>query len=147
MDYTNLIDRAEFTILYHIFSRINGIKSWYEICNELGFDRYFNAGHFKELYAVILNLEIRAKAKSQNQLRFFMQLIIYYWDNLPNDFEDELDDDEHSNFGYFLDQMLIENCQGICFYLFTIWTKMHKIWSKSTYFYYHLIIFFIFVNK
>ena len=105
IDYNHLIDRDEFTILYHIFSRINNIESWIEICNDLGFDKYFCLIHFKEFYSMIRKLEVRARDQNQNQLRFFMQLIIYYWDNLTitnNDaFNDDFGDDEHSNFANF----------------------------------------------
>ena len=69
---------------YQFFSRVIDMNAWIELCYDFGFEKFFDSNHFKDFYSKTRNLEIRAKDKDHNQLRFFMQLIIYYWDNLTN---------------------------------------------------------------
>ena len=98
VDYNDLINHKEFIILYHFFSRVKNMDSWIEICRDLGFNQYFGTDNFEHLYNNIRNLVIRAKeSKEQNRLRFFMQLIIFYWDNLT----EYHPHDKHSEFIYF----------------------------------------------
>jgi len=100
VDYNALINRHEFSILYHFFCRVNGLDAWTEICDELGFTKFFPLRTVQQLFQHIQARHIRAK-DGQYHLRFFMRLVIFYWDSVAHFDVDSSSNSSVTAFGHF----------------------------------------------
>eukprot|EP00485_Elphidium_margaritaceum_P005450 CAMPEP_0202709368 /NCGR_PEP_ID=MMETSP1385-20130828/21493_1 /ASSEMBLY_ACC=CAM_ASM_000861 /TAXON_ID=933848 /ORGANISM="Elphidium margaritaceum" /LENGTH=427 /DNA_ID=CAMNT_0049368619 /DNA_START=128 /DNA_END=1411 /DNA_ORIENTATION=+ len=101
VEYSTVMNKAEFGILYRIFGGVQGLTSWMDVCEELGFAQFFGLGEIKAFFHELSNVELRA-THGLPELRFFMQLVIFYWDRQHHALNG------HScKFAYFWTQCLI----------------------------------------
>eukprot|EP01084_Bolivina_argentea_P223243 377764_1 len=82
INYINWLNNDEIIILYYFFGGISNRDSWIEICNDMGFGQSFDTVRFNHLFVHISKKKIRAKDDKLHELRFFLKLIILYWDNI-----------------------------------------------------------------
>ena len=86
-NYLSLINDQEFKILYHFFSKISNMNTFIDIWRDLGFNCDPSA-----VYLELSSWTIRNNHKYQNvyisdydenqDLKNFMQLMVFYWTNL-----------------------------------------------------------------
>lgn len=72
-----MINEDEVRILYHFFSRVKDRNSWLEIMKDLGYTHFWS-----ECILEILYFYVNRSKHKDNELKFYMQFIAFYWDNL-----------------------------------------------------------------